>query len=77
MGTHPEKDPRTGHSILNQRLCHRRMWGFGARRGGRGRAVIGPRKILFHLTSPVGAILGTVLEITDYVNFLGSNRKSS
>lgn len=25
----------------------------------------------------VGAILGTVLEIIDYVNFLGSNRKSS
>jgi hypothetical protein len=35
------------------------------------------QKNLFYLALPIGTILETVLEIIDYVNFLGSNRKSN
>lgn len=59
--------PESSHSSL---ACHQRTRKAGAQTG------MGPRKFIFYLTSLIGAILETVLENIDYVNFLGSNRKN-
>lgn len=76
MGIHPEKDPRTGHSIPSHFVTEE-CEGLGPEGVvAEARLELYPGKIYFTLLRG-GAILGTVLEIIDYVNFLGSNRKSS
>lgn len=76
MGAHPEKDPRKGYSIPSHSFATEECGGLGPEGVTEAKLELHPGKIHFTLPHPL-VQLGTVLEIIDYVNFLGSNRKSS